>query len=175
MVRQQFAKLRPGNWSCGFDPHTLRHAKHTIFVVCFAILSCMMTIHYLESTEGISPKDLDGFFVDWPKKPSPETLLRLLAQSTHRILALDGDKVIGFITAISDGVLASYIPFLEVLPAYQKKGVGSELFARMERTLKDLYMIDVLCDQELQPFYEKLGMRKAVGMTIRRFDRQDGS
>lgn len=27
MVRQQFAKLRPGNWSCGFDPHTLRHGK----------------------------------------------------------------------------------------------------------------------------------------------------
>src|SRR5687767_9190410 len=37
MVRQQFAKLRPGNWSCGFDPHTLRHARHITRVVCFAV------------------------------------------------------------------------------------------------------------------------------------------
>ena len=30
MVRQQFAKLRPSNWSCGFDPHTLRHEKDPV-------------------------------------------------------------------------------------------------------------------------------------------------
>ena len=27
MVTQQFAKLRPREGSCGFEPHALRHAK----------------------------------------------------------------------------------------------------------------------------------------------------
>ncbi len=29
------------------------------------------------------------------------------------------NKVVGFITAISDGVISAYIPLLEVLPKYQ--------------------------------------------------------
>ena len=37
MVRQQFAKLRPGNWSCGFDPHTLRHEKYSTPVEYFSM------------------------------------------------------------------------------------------------------------------------------------------
>ena len=35
----------------------------------------------------------------------------------------DAGRVVGFVTAISDGVLSAYIPLLEVLPEYQ--GAGS--------------------------------------------------
>ena len=37
------------------------------------------------------------------------------------------NQIVGFITAISDGVLSAYIPFLEVFPAYKSKGNGKEL------------------------------------------------
>jgi hypothetical protein len=33
--------------------------------------------------------------------------------------------VVGFITAISDGVLTAYVPFLEVLPAHRRQGVAN--------------------------------------------------
>jgi hypothetical protein len=33
-------------------------------------------------------------------------------------------------------------------------------------------MVDLLCDPDVQPFYERLGMRRATGMLIRHFDRQ---
>ena len=99
----------------------------------------------------------------------------LLQKSTHCIVALnENGDVIGFITAITDGVLSSYIPFLEVLPDYQGKGIGSELTKRMLATLESSYMIDLLCDQELQSFYEKFGMKKATGMMLRNFDKQRG-
>ena len=134
-------------------------------------------IRYTESPQNIEPRDLDGFFVGWPNPPSAETHLRLLHGSDHVVLAIDETvgRVVGVITAISDGVLSAYIPHLEVLPAYQGRGIGSELVRRMLDRLRDLYMVDLLCDADVQPFYERLGMRRALGMAVRNYDRQSGS
>jgi ribosomal protein S18 acetylase RimI-like enzyme len=135
-------------------------------------------VHYTESLAGIDASQLaGGFFIGWPNPPSPETHLRLLQGSSHVVLALDERTadVVGFATAISDGVLSAYIPLLEVLPEYQHQGIGQELMRRMIAALRSLYMVDLLCDPELQPFYEQTGMRRAVGMLIRNFDRQNGS
>jgi ribosomal protein S18 acetylase RimI-like enzyme len=131
-------------------------------------------IVYQESSVGITPDQLHGFFVGWPNPPSPEAHLKVLHGSAHVVLALDGEtsNVVGFITAISDGVSAAYIPHLEVLPAYQGRGIGSELVRRMLDQLRHLYMIDLLCDPDVQPFYERLGMQRAQGMLIRNYDRQ---
>ena len=47
-----------------------------------------------------------GFFVDWPNPPRPKTHLKILHNSNKIVVAIDPstNKVIGFITAISDGV-----------------------------------------------------------------------
>ena len=133
-------------------------------------------IAYSDSFDDLTPDRLGGFFVGWPNPPSPETHLRLLASSDHVVLAIDqaSGRVVGFVTAISDGVLSAYIPHLEVLPAYQGRGIGTELMRRMLARLDGLYGIDLLCDPEVQPFYARLGMRPAQGMLIRNFDRQSG-
>jgi ribosomal protein S18 acetylase RimI-like enzyme len=133
-------------------------------------------IKYVYTSEGIMPQQIQGFFEGWPDPPSPETHLRLLANSDEIVLAMDektGD-VVGFITAISDNVLSAYIPFLEVLPEYRDQGIGSELVRRMLDRLKDLYMVDLLCDSDLQAFYASLGMLPATGMMIRKYERQSG-
>jgi predicted N-acetyltransferase YhbS len=83
--------------------------------------------------------------------------------------------VIGFITAISDGISCAYIPHLEVLPAYQGQGIGSELVQRMLAKLRQLYMIDLVCDPELQPFYARLGFQPWTAMVLRNHDRQSCS
>jgi ribosomal protein S18 acetylase RimI-like enzyme len=99
-----------------------------------------------------------------------------MQQSDEVVLAVDTptDAVVGFITAITDGVLAAYIPFLEVLPAWQGGGIGQTLVARMLDRLAPFYMVDLLCDEALQPFYEHLGMRRAQGMMLRNYHRQSG-
>lgn len=131
---------------------------------------------YKNSLEGITPEMLEGFFVGWPTPPSPETHFKLLTNSSKIVLALseDADKVVGFITAISDGVLSAYIPFLEVLPEYKNRGIGKELVNRMMTELADIYMIDLCCDDDLVPYYEKLGMIKSNGMLLRNYEMQSG-
>jgi len=83
-------------------------------------------------------------------------------------------NVVGFITAISDEVLAAYIPFLEVLPEYQARGIGKKLMENMLSTLGGFYMIDLLCDQDLQEYYEKFNMFRSQGMMFRNYQNQSG-
>ena len=118
-----------------------------------------MSIVYAEHPAGVAPQQLAGFFVDWPTPPTTETHLAILRGSDHVVLARDGDRVVGFVSAISDGVLSAYIPLLEVLPDYQGRGIGSELVRRMLARLRGLYMVDLCCDAELEPFYSRLGLR----------------
>lgn len=134
-------------------------------------------ISYTASVTGITPEQLGGFFVGWPDPPSPEIHLRLLVNSHHVVLAVEEEtgSVVGFITAVSDGVLAAYIPLLEVLPAYQGRGIGSELVRRLLEKLRGLYAIDLICDPELQPFYGRFGMKPYTGMVLRNYGRQSGS
>jgi GNAT superfamily N-acetyltransferase len=132
-------------------------------------------MEYTDSLEGIGAADLQGFFAGWPNPPIPETHLKLLHNSSHVVLALEEGQAVGFITAISDGVLSAYIPLLEVLPTHQGRGVGAELVRRMLEQLRQLYMVDLLCDAELLPFYEKFGLRSGTGAFLRRYKHQSGS
>jgi ribosomal protein S18 acetylase RimI-like enzyme len=127
-------------------------------------------IDYTESLDGIEPRQLEGFFVDWPHPPSPETHLRLLSGSDHIVLAIDVEigQVVGYVTALTDGVLSGFIPLLEVLPAYQGRGIGQALMTRMLDRLGHLPNVDLLCDPDVVPFYERIGMKPAQGMVLRR-------
>ena len=136
-----------------------------------------MSITYRSDLQGITADRLQGFFVGWPNPPAPATHLRLLAASEYVELAVDGatGQVVGFINAISDGVLTAYIPLLEVLPACQGQGIGAILVTRLLARLSHLYAVDLLCDADVQPFYARLGMRPATGMMVRHYDRQAGA
>lgn len=133
-------------------------------------------IIYQNTMTAISSGQLRGFFVGWPNPPSPETHLRILQGSTIFELALDeqSSMVVGFVTAISDGVSCAYIPLLEVLPAYQGQGIGTKLMMKMLTRLREHYMIDLLCDPALQSFYATVGMQPAVGMCLRNYEHQAG-
>ena len=136
-----------------------------------------MKLEYRTNLEGITTGMLEGFFVGWPDPPSEDAHLRLLRNSSHRVVAVDREagRVVGFITAVSDGVLSAYIPLLEVLPGYQGAGIGQELVRRLTGELDHLYMIDVCCDDDVVPFYERFGMYRTNGMILRNYDRQSGN
>ncbi len=128
-----------------------------------------MTIEYTDSLDGITPEMLQGFFHGWKKPHSPEAHLRILQGSSYVVLAIDGaaGRVVGHVTALTDGNQAAFIPLLEVLSDYQKQGIGSELMKLMLERLKGIPAIDLMCDAEMQAFYARFGMHRSVGMVIR--------
>lgn len=126
-------------------------------------------ITYLDNADAIRPNQLRDFFVGWPATPTPERHLELLRGSYAVELALDGKSVVGFVTAISDGVVSAFIPLLEVLPDYQHQGIGTELMRRLLARLDRFYMVDLCCDAGLESFYSALGFRLLDrGMGVRR-------
>ena len=126
-------------------------------------------ITYTDSIEGITSDMLRGFFEGWRRTVTPTEHLRILDNSHAFQCAVDEEtgSVVGFITAVSDGILCAYLPLLEVLPAYRGQGIGTELVRRMFEKLDDIYMIDLMCDKELVRFYERFGFMSTRGMIIR--------
>jgi hypothetical protein len=76
-------------------------------------------IIYTNSLEHVKASQLEGFFVGWAAAPSNEVFLQALRGSSHVWLALESGRVVGFINAISNGVMAAFVPNLEVLPSHQ--------------------------------------------------------
>lgn len=127
-------------------------------------------IAYLDSLDGIAPEQLQGFFVGWQHPFPPEEHWRMLAGSDRVQLAIDEEsgQVIGFVAALTDGVQGAFITLLEVLPPYQGQGIGQGLMERMLAQLRDIQTIELMCDADLVPFYERFGMKPASGMVLRR-------
>ena len=134
-----------------------------------------MSVRYVTSLEGITSGDLaGGFWVGWPTPPTPTVHLAMLRGSEVVVLALDDatptgspGRVVGFVHAIGDGVLSAFVPNLEVLPAWQGQGIGSELVRRLLDALGPRYVVDLVCDDDVVPFYERLGLSRYTAM-IRR-------
>ena len=131
-------------------------------------------IEYRTTLDDLQDQHLEGFFVDWPKSPSVASHRKMLEGSYRRVLAFADDQLVGFVYAISDGVLSAYIPLLEVKPPYQGQGIGGELLRRLVDQLTDLYMIDLVCDPSLIPYYEKQGMSPLAGMAFRNYQTLEG-
>ena len=127
-------------------------------------------IDYLTILENITPDDLEGFFVGWKHPLSAEEPYQILKNSSYFVLAYDTQvkRVVGFVNALSDGVNFAFIPMIEVLPAYQKRGIGTELMERILHILSHISCIDLTCDVDMQSFYKRFGMVESNGMMIRK-------
>jgi ribosomal protein S18 acetylase RimI-like enzyme len=129
-----------------------------------------MNLEYRTGSGGLTPEQLaSGFWVGWPVPPTLEQHLAMLQGAEVAVVAIDPstDSVVGYVTVIGDGVLTGSIPLLEVLPGWQGRGIGSELVRRALEALGPRYMVDLVCDDDLVPFYERLGFRRH-GAMIRR-------
>ena len=70
-----------------------------------------MKITYTDNIAAITPKQLEGFLAHWDFVPPENALLRILRGSSHVLIAQDSSsqEVMGYITALSDGVSSAHI------------------------------------------------------------------
>ena len=117
-------------------------------------------------------EDLDlrvtDFFEGWPQSPTEAVFHNAMRGSYATEFAIVDGRVIGFVNAISDGVAAAFIPWLEVVPEYRGQGVGAALVRRMLGRLGHLYSVDLVCDPPLVPYYQQFGLAPIQGMGLRR-------
>ncbi len=97
----------------------------------------------------------------WTHANDPERLHRAIEHSSFNVVAVAGDRVVGFARTLSDEAFAVYIADILVVPDRQGEGIGREI----TQALLDHYPIDRLHHQVLvaergaEGFYTRLGMR----------------
>ena len=100
--------------------------------------------------------------VGWSSGHFPEKLIRAMRGFETVYTAWDGDKLVGLISAMDDGVMTAYIHYLLVDPAYQGKGVGRTLTEMAKEHYRDYLRITLIAYNKELEFYEKCGFEKSA-------------
>jgi len=86
---------------------------------------------------SIAPGDYDAIRqllieVGWVRRVANQSRFeRMLKGATTAVIAVDGDRVVGFGRALTDGASNGYISTLAVAPDYQRQGIGRQIVARI--------------------------------------------
>lgn len=82
---------------------------------------------------------------------------------------LDGNELVGFCRAISDGVYKAFIFDVIVKESYQEQGVGKKIVETLlaHDKMKDVGHIELYCPEKLTPFYEKFGFEVRTSLLMR--------
>ncbi|HOP96280.1 MAG TPA: GNAT family N-acetyltransferase [Verrucomicrobiota bacterium] len=79
--------------------------------------------------------------------------------------AWDGEELVGLGNALSDSALVVYYSHILVLPAYQRRGIGSEIMRRLMARYQGFHQHVLICNgRGLVKFYEKCGFTRANRM-----------
>ena len=76
----------------------------------------------------------------------PHVLKTAFENSLAVLGAYDGDKLIGLLRVVGDGVSIVCIQDILVLPEHQKKGVGTALVKNIMERFKNVYQMSLMTD-----------------------------
>ena len=126
-------------------------------------------VRYTDSLHRFSSNQFQNFCSGWKHPLSSEKLFEILKAGYCVVVAYDTENFqpVGFVYAISDGILSAFIPLIEVLPEHQHKGIGTELMKLILERLENFYMVDLCCDDSLEKFYSRFGFLSCSGMVKR--------
>ena len=107
------------------------------------LLPCPQTERRLRVSKSrrVDPVQLKALFraIGWTEdlaRYSPQRIKKFLRQSHVVLTAWNEKTLVGFASAVSDGVLCALVENLVVHPAYRRRGLGTRLLREMARTLK---------------------------------------
>ncbi|MHC1695391.1 MAG: GNAT family N-acetyltransferase [Eubacteriales bacterium] len=116
-----------------------------------------------ETTHDFSPDALRDLFlsVEWSSGHYPEKLCAAMRNYETVVSAYDGERLVGLVCAMDDGVMTAYVHYLLVNPEYQKMGIGRRLVEDIKEKYRDYLRIVVVAYNAEAHFYEACGFKKA--------------
>ncbi len=96
--------------------------------------------------------------VGWERRTVDRNrLAQLVRGSLYVVSAWEGDRLVGFARAISDGAFNAYISTVAVLPEYQRRGIGRELIRRLIADRDGIQFV-LHANERAYPFYLHLDL-----------------
>ena len=116
-----------------------------------------------KNTHHFSKRELEELFlsVEWSSGHFPEKLVIAMKNFDTVYSAWDGDRLVGLVSVMDDGIMNAYVHYLLVHPDYQLKGIGRQLVERVKNHYKDYMRIVVVAYDDELKFYEYCGFEKS--------------
>ena len=93
---------------------------------------------------------------------APEVHEQAFAASHTTVFAWQGEAMIGFGRAISDGVCHAALYDVAVRPAFQGQGIGTRIVAAILAGLPPTCTVILFASPGKEPFYRTLGFRRML-------------
>ncbi|WP_238316023.1 GNAT family N-acetyltransferase [Nosocomiicoccus massiliensis] len=121
----------------------------------------MMTINY-SNEKYIDKEQLEQLYNDaeWYAYTNDLDLLQqAIEQSLYVLTAWEGDKLVGLIRVVGDGLTIIYIQDILVLKEYQNQGIATEMLQHVLTKYDNVRQKVLLTDEapDVRHFYEKNG------------------
>lgn len=120
-----------------------------------------MGIIYKEKHD-FSREELQELFlsVEWSSGHYPDKLVTAMKNFETVYAAYDGEKLVGMICAMDDGIMTAYVHYLLVDPEYQGQEIGRTLVEMVKDKYADFLRIVLIAYNTELNFYENCGFKK---------------
>lgn len=120
-----------------------------------------MRIEY-KTIKDIGAPVLERLFlsVEWSSGHFPDKLSAAMKNYETVFTAWDGERLVGLLSAMDDGVMTAYIHYLLVDPEYQDKKIGRTLVEMSKEKYADYLRIVLIAYNKEAHFYEQCGFRR---------------
>lgn len=103
---------------------------------------------------------------DWAEERTLVQIETLLEATPVLVSVYDGEALIAFGRALSDGVARALIDDLVVTKAYQGRGIGTALMKVLLEQIGEVEEVFLNTGPHLDPFYQQFGFRAFEGLTM---------
>lgn len=90
----------------------------------------------------------------------------LLATARLHVSAWEGDRLVGFARSVTDGQYIALIVDVVVDEPFRGRGIGSAMLRRIAQELAEVEEILLGCEENMVPFYQKLGWARDDGAVM---------
>ncbi len=102
----------------------------------------------------------------WAKDRSIKGIELLLSATKTYVVIRDGDRIIGFGRALSDGVYRAMLDDIVVDVQYRKQGLGKLIVESLLHQVKNVEQVFLNTKPDLEVFYETYGFSKSTALTM---------
>ena len=108
----------------------------------------------------------------WAATRAEEDIQVMLDNSSLRLGAWRGDRLVGFARVLTDDRFRAFIDDVVITEEERGQGIGHALMTHLMQRLAHLEEVTLFCDETVVPFYEQHNFERASGSATMKWHSQ---